>query len=278
VKIFTLGPPRDEADLTSLDPEAGEGYVQHLVAFALGGAFRAAAVRHAFGSDDGEQPFARRHRIPENERRDGPYAEFFAATLDDEDQAWRRIDHDWLGAADQLALRLNDEVNNTSLVVAIELPGSKRVLLFPGDAQRGSWISWDKGEWDDGGTTVTAKELLGRTVFYKVGHHGSHNATLKGRASSDYANLNWMARGAQRDEFVAMIPANEDWAVNKAHPWIHPLPSILRALQRKAKGRVFQSDVPKVKRRAGISDADWDEFKKRRTEKKLYFEYDVLDD
>jgi len=26
---------------------------------------------------------------------------------------------------------------------------------------------------------VTGPDLLARTVFYKVGHHGSHNATLR---------------------------------------------------------------------------------------------------
>jgi hypothetical protein len=43
------------------------------------------------------------------------------------------------------------------------------VLLFPGDAQWGTW----KLNLDD----PRRVELLGRTTFYKVGHHGSHNAT-----------------------------------------------------------------------------------------------------
>jgi hypothetical protein len=43
------------------------------------------------------------------------------------------------------------------------------VLLFPGDAQWGTW----KLNLEDS----RRKELLERTTFYKVGHHGSHNAT-----------------------------------------------------------------------------------------------------
>jgi beta-lactamase superfamily II metal-dependent hydrolase len=44
-------------------------------------------------------------------------------------------------------------------------------LLFPGDAQWGTWNSamMDK-EW---------RRLLSKTTFYKIGHHGSHNATPK---------------------------------------------------------------------------------------------------
>ncbi len=36
--------------------------------------------------------------------------------------------------------------------------------------------SWQDVKWQDGGCRTDA--LLSRTVFYKVGHHASHNATL----------------------------------------------------------------------------------------------------
>ena len=55
---------------------------------------------------------------------------------------WRRIDNEWLFSAETLALALNTGINNTSLVLAFELPHSRKVLLFAGDAQRGNWISW----------------------------------------------------------------------------------------------------------------------------------------
>ena len=34
---------------------------------------------------------------------------------------------------------------------------------------------------------MTATDLLGRTVFYKVGHHGSHNATMNKGGLQDMA-------------------------------------------------------------------------------------------
>ena len=55
--------------------------------------------------------------------------------------AWRRIDQDWLYSAEQLALEMNNDTNNGSLVLAFELSPGGKVLLFAADAQRGSWVS-----------------------------------------------------------------------------------------------------------------------------------------
>lgn len=65
------------------------------------------------------------------------------------------------------AVALEKAVNNTSLMLAFEL--GEGVLLFPGDSQWGAW----QINLEDPQTT----DLLKRTTFYKVGHHGSHNAT-----------------------------------------------------------------------------------------------------
>ena len=92
------------------------------------------------------------------------------------DQSWRRIDGDWLSAAADLALQLDDRTNNTSLVLALDLGRSKDVLLFAADAQLGNWGSWGAVKFTDGATTA---DLLARTTFYKVGHHGSSNATAR---------------------------------------------------------------------------------------------------
>lgn len=72
-----------------------------------------------------------------------------------------------------------------------------------GDAQAShpaslNWRSWSEGSFTDGTAEVTVKDLLGRTVLYKVGHHGSHNATLNGKASPKYASLAWMAQARTR--------------------------------------------------------------------------------
>ena len=63
------------------------------------------------------------------------------------DQSWRRIDADWLGIAADLAMQLDRGVNNTSLVLAFEFTDTGRVVLFPGDAQVGNWLSWQPLKW-----------------------------------------------------------------------------------------------------------------------------------
>ena len=117
-------------------------------------------------------------------------------------------------------------------------------MFFAADAQRGNWASWKDVTFEDGAETVTAKELLARTVLYKVGHHGSHNATLSGTADdAEHPNLAWMGQGSAASEFTAMITAVNKWAMEKNDPpWVHPLPSIREALRSKAQGRVFQTD------------------------------------
>jgi hypothetical protein len=173
---------------------------------------------------------------------------------------------------------MSNFVNNTSLVLAIELPGTKKVLLFVGDAQRGNWVSWAAKGWDSSngladGEEVTVADLLGRTVFYKVGHHGSHNATM------NKGGLQAMGQGPFADEFVAMIPANQAWAESKNHPpWHHPLKEILEAVTKKARGRVFVMDRDLKQPGAGVlSDADWRAFLDRSNCNDMFYEFTVED-
>jgi hypothetical protein len=104
----------------------------------------------------------------------------------DKGSDWRKIDYDWLLNAGGLAMRYEKSINNTSLALAIQFEDSERVLLFPGDAELGNWLSWhDDLEWPVkiNGQTVKKKAeyFLNKTVFYKVGHHMSQNGTAKGQ-------------------------------------------------------------------------------------------------
>jgi hypothetical protein len=100
----------------------------------------------------------------------------------DSKNSWRKIEEDWLMSAGSLALRVNSMTNNQSLVLAIEAEGSKKVMLFPGDAEFGSWASWHKIDWKGlaGPNKIHyTQDLLNRTVFYKIAHHMSHNGTAQ---------------------------------------------------------------------------------------------------
>lgn len=281
LRVFTLGPPRDPGLLLSLDPKGPEEFRFRLdgAASTLLGALSLRADGTRLGN-----PFSPRFGVPP-ERLASPSAAFFeqhygTGPTKGHRCGWRRIDDDWTEAAESLALRLNDEVNNTSLVVALELPRTGKVLLFTGDAQRGSWISWSDLTWDVAGGRLTARDLLARTVLYKVGHHGSHNATLSGRAGDAFANLEWFGRGRFADEFVAFIPANKPWAeAKKPRAWKHPLEAIEVALSKKAEGRVLRMDRGTLPERPeDVSLQSWRRFVQSAKVTPLYVEYVITDD
>ena len=117
------------------------------------------------------------------------------------------------------------------------------MLLFPADAQQGNWLSWHDPDrkWTvpaaDGTTQqIRAADLLARAVFYKVGHHASHNATAKGKG------LEMMT---QSNELVAFIPVDRAVALGR-HPkksWRMPARALYRALLEHCQGRVVRSDL-----------------------------------
>lgn len=148
---------------------------------------------------------------------------------------WRRVDTDWLGVASEMALQMDSYTNNTSLAMAIELLGTGKVLLFPADAQVGNWLSWDGIEpklSGADGRPVAAADLLRRTVFYKVGHHGSHNATLR------EAGLERMTS----PELIAFVPVDERVA-HEVKNWNDmPFEPLLERLYEKTEGRVIRLD------------------------------------
>ena len=141
-----------------------------------------------------------------------------------------------------LALNLDNYTNNTCLAFAIEFIGSKKVLLFPGDAQFANWISWQKLSWKipdgrGGKEEVKTEDLLKRTVLYKVGHHGSHNATLKTNGLEMMSN----------PDLVAMIPVDRKKAKSKTsktnpHGWEMPEKNLFVRLKERTRGRVVLAD------------------------------------
>ena len=85
------------------------------------------------------------------------------------------------------AVRLDRVVNNTSLFMVLEV--GELTIVLPGDAQQGSW--------DYVRSTELGRALLSHCDIYKIGHHGSHNATPRAFLEQDwiqdrgYAMLPW---------------------------------------------------------------------------------------
>lgn len=237
VRGFVLGPPRDEQYLSKNRPskKRGESYltaVQGRFRSFIEGALRLGATAEA-DVDGVLEPFDSSYKIPVDKiPANNTDLKKIAEVYDDKPTRWRGIDHDWLEAGGELALALDESTNNTSLVLALELTPGGDVLLFPGDAQVGSWLSWPGVTFDleDRDEPVTGAELLERTVFYKVGHHGSHNATLKENG------LELM----KHPELMAAIPVNQKTAADRK--WKMPYEPLLERLEQKCCGRVAVLD------------------------------------
>jgi hypothetical protein len=149
---------------------------------------------------------------------------------DEKSQSWRRIDANWLDSSSALALQLDSATNNTCLVLAFEL-GNGDVLLFAADAQVGNWLSWQNLKWKVDGKEVTGPHLLERTIFYKVGHHGSHNATLRELGLEKMSSLK-----------LAFVPVDKKMAVKKR--WnAMPLNSLMKRLNEKTHECVVRIDM-----------------------------------
>lgn len=80
-----------------------------------------------------------------------------------------------------LAASADNNLNNQSLVVLFSVGGKN--LLFAGDAQWGNWENFLYGgkvaTGSAGEIKPEARAILEKIDFYKVGHHGSANATPK---------------------------------------------------------------------------------------------------
>ena len=219
VRVFVLGPPRDQTLLHRMSASASSGEM-YAIAASVGG---------AFGGDAGEPwiPFAGTVSAPIEAAKADPF--FIERYFGGVDAGWRNIDSAWLAGASDLAIQLDSFTNNTSLVLAFEFPGGD-VALFPGDAQIGSWESWLTLRWKLPDAEVTGADLLRRCVFYKVGHHGSHNATMRQGGLETMTALH-----------TAMVPVDHAMAVKKN--WTRmPLPEILTALTQTTGSRVIRVD------------------------------------
>ena len=196
------------------------------------------------GADEVFSPFASRVRLDwENAMSSDFFRDHYGDAAErGENGAWRRVDVDWLAGAANLALRAGDYTNNVSLVLAFDIPDSDKMLLFPGDAQVGNWLSWHTiKSWSFRDESTPQKppaatddqtlmeNLLGRVCFYKVGHHGSHNATIKEQGLEKMT----------RKDLVAYIPVSVPVAQDFMGYCPMPFYPVLRALQTRASSRVF---------------------------------------
>jgi beta-lactamase superfamily II metal-dependent hydrolase len=151
VTIHVLGPSRNPDTIFDMNPPAAESFLA-LLGMSHSVDIREWEIPEPFGIDwvDDEKTSSLKTEKP---------------SLDKETRERLERIHD--GLETKLAIALDNALNNTSLVLMLVI--GKAHLLFPGDAQWGTWRELMDND--------AACELLRNTTFYKVGHHGSHNAT-----------------------------------------------------------------------------------------------------
>lgn len=227
-RLYVLGPPHNEKQIKRSNPSKAHPETYDMTALYVD------RIAPVITDGNVDAPFDPIAQIP---LEFAQQMSFFQAHYwgedngsEERDQSWRRIDGDWLDPTSSLALQLDSATNNTSLVLAIELIRSREVLLFVADAQVGNWLSWQDLTWNVGGETVTGPDLLRRTILYKVGHHGSHNATLQEKGLDLMKNLRF-----------ALIPVDHEMAVKKRWGKM-PLEQIEKRLNDMTKGAVLRAD------------------------------------
>jgi hypothetical protein len=224
-----LGPPHDEKLIKKYNPSIKEPETYGIDAMSM----FLSGLTAAPADSDSNAPFDDAFQIPLEAAKQMPFFRTYYWGEDtdstEKDQSWRRIDGSWLDSSPSLALQLDSATNNTSLVLAFELAGGD-VLLFAADAQVGNWLSWQKLLWKVDGRAVTGPDLLHRAIFYKVGHHGSHNGTLREQGLEEMTGLKF-----------AFVPIDHDMAISKHWDQI-PFTQLLDRIDEVTKGCVLRID------------------------------------
>ena len=113
----------------------------------------------------------------------------------------------------RLVTALDKALNNTSVVLLFEVAG--KALLFPGDAQVENW--------EYGAQCAGAAEGLPTTNLYKVGHHGSGNATPKQLLWERFLNRK---ATAEPGRLITLLSTRQN-----QYPGRVPRKSLVKALQ-----------------------------------------------
>jgi hypothetical protein len=134
------------------------------------------------------------------------------------------------------AAQADNTINNQSLVVLFGYGG--KTMLFAGDAQWGNWQNFlfggALGTAGHTGLTANAASVLGKIDFYKVGHHGSTNAT-----PIDALN-------AMRDGCVAMCSTQPGAYGKPENNSEVPRVPLIDALEKKTEQQLARSDMIEV--------------------------------
>ncbi len=122
----------------------------------------------------------------------------------------------------QIVRTLDDQMNNTSVILLFEV-GDKK-LLFPGDAQIENWSY----ALQDAPDCEATRALLADVDFYKVGHHGSLNATPKKLLWENF-DKRGSKRGKRMKSVLSTLPGKHGHTESNTEVPRRPLLAALQA-------------------------------------------------
>jgi beta-lactamase superfamily II metal-dependent hydrolase len=199
VTVHAMGPSRDAEVIRDMDPPKGGAYE-----------LRMAALTNP--SSPAAELFPKMFELQGKERAG------WLASLGLKPRDLADLDKIANEDAFAIAVQLDKAVNGTSLMLMFEM--GRAHLLFPGDAQ---WGTWQNALADQ-----DFKDLLEKTNFLKVGHHGSHNATPK----------EFVTDVLQKNHFVGMVCTRPTTKFKKI-----PLTSLMEALDARSGKKIARSDL-----------------------------------
>lgn len=200
VTVHAMGPSRDPEVIRDMNPPKGESFLR--LAAAATGTARIS-------------PFGEHFTIPLRSRVARSLFSATGVTKSDLEAIERVAHEDPFG----LVVALDKAVNGTSLLMMFEM--GRQYLLFPGDAQ---WGTWQSALGDP-----TWRDLIEQTTFLKVGHHGSHNSTPKDLIADEILPEGFRAMVCTRSKVFGTIPR---------------VP-LMDALVKRSKGQIVRSDETK---------------------------------
>ncbi|HKR65898.1 MAG TPA: hypothetical protein VJZ00_19360 [Thermoanaerobaculia bacterium] len=215
VTVHAMGPSRDPEVVRDMDPPKGGAYELRMAALQA--------------NDDGDAItiFPKTFIVKDDAR--AKQLDAFGLKDKDIEDLRNLANEDSFG----VAVQIDKAVNGTSLMLMFEV--GRAHLLFPGDAQ------W--GTWQNAMADTEFKDLLMKTNFLKVGHHGSHNATPK----------KFVEEVLQKGKFIGMICTRETKKFKKI-----PLESLVDSLGEHSAGiaRSDRTDDVKGFKRTGDKYTD----------------------
>ncbi|WP_427135258.1 MBL fold metallo-hydrolase [Pseudarthrobacter sp. S9] len=181
VTVHVLGPSRDPDQLKRMNPPKSARWL----------AIQQAADAESSGETPGGQPpaeplFDEMYSVTPDEVND--YISEPAKTLKPLKLPTLLDDASEILAAASI---LERSVNNTSIFFVLDVDGTR--LVFVGDSQQGAW--------DHILQNPVARALVSDPAFYKIGHHGSHNATPR----------EYVTNAIGKQGTYAMLPYGKVW-------------------------------------------------------------------